>query len=511
MGQQLAPGTLDRQRLDLTAVGREAAVLDQAAVGEQGDSAPVRGPIERDREVEVTRVHADRRAGDRDPLGIAGELKLRRRGPQLLELEVAIAEDGDLTALDPPVHAAGHLQDLVGTQVQPVEHIAAALDHVAVAGVVDHHRVQPTDVEGGLARGRHREQERALDLAFEKGTDHADRLTAMIERRREPPPLLAQIGGEPLDLRSRRDEHRHAPLLLHQVTDIAIVEEFVRGLRQHLDLRLELRIEGVGDDHILAAEVSGVEQRIHRRAQPDVPDAGALAQRQAELELGGGLVDLVHDDGVARGDQVVLEPAPRDAGGHDDHVPARRVRGGLALAVDDADLERLAQDRFGHGPDGERLARPGPGNDPEGLPGPGQLADLLPVLTLEHRLQVEAQGQLDRFAGGPGRGDDDDASGRMGGVPVGVGIGRKVVVARWPHYERKGWARPSASGTPATSKSRLEIELPDPALFRPIEPLHQVHLRDGEAEQAEMNIPTGVGDILTGTSLDRGDPAPEGA
>ena len=45
------------------------------------------------------------------------------------------------------MHPPRHLEDLVGTEVEPLEHIAAPLHHVAVAGVVDHHRVEPAHVE----------------------------------------------------------------------------------------------------------------------------------------------------------------------------------------------------------------------------------------------------------------------------------------------------------------------------------------------------------------------------
>ena len=40
------------------------------------------------------------------------------------------------------VHAPRHLQDLVGAEVDPGEHVAAALDDVGEARVVDHHGVE---------------------------------------------------------------------------------------------------------------------------------------------------------------------------------------------------------------------------------------------------------------------------------------------------------------------------------------------------------------------------------
>jgi hypothetical protein len=51
------------------------------------------------------------------------------------------------------------------------------------------------------------------------------------------------------------------------------------------------------------------------------------------------------------------------------------------------------------------------------------------VLALEQGVEVEAQRELDGLACRAGRRDDDDPPLRMRGVAVGVGIGRKVVVA----------------------------------------------------------------------------------
>ena len=54
----------------------------------------------------------------RDALRVAGELELRRRGLQRVEVDVAVAEDEHAPALDAAVHAPRHLQDLVGAEVQ---------------------------------------------------------------------------------------------------------------------------------------------------------------------------------------------------------------------------------------------------------------------------------------------------------------------------------------------------------------------------------------------------------
>ena len=447
--QQLAPGAVHRERLHLPAVAGEAAVLDQAPRTQGAECPAVGGAVERNRELEILGVHAERGAGDGHPLGVARELELGRGGHQLLEDEVAVAQDPHLASRDPAMHAAGHLEDLVGAEVHPVQHVAAALDDVAVARVVDHHGVEPAHVERALPRRGHGEQPGALDLGIEEGADHPDRLAAMVERRGEPLPLLAELGGELLHLGAGRDEDRDAALLLDDAAHEPFVQELERLLAHDLDARGELRVEGTGHEHLAAAEVLRVEGGIDGGAEPDEAAAGALAQRQAELELGRGLVDLVHHDGVVPGDQVVLEPAPRDSGGDDDDVPRRRLRRRLALPVDHAEGERLAQDGLGDRPDAERLAGAGAGHDAEGLPLPGPFAQLLPVLPLEQRVHVEPERQLDRLAGGARRGDDDDAAAGMGGSPVRFGIDREVVVAGGMHggNERAAGGKAQAEST----------------------------------------------------------------
>ena len=75
------------------------------------------------------------------------------------------------------------------------------------------------------------------------------------------------------------------------------------------------------------------------------------------------------------------------------------------------------------------LPVPVPATMPKPLPDAASVADLLAVLPLEQRVQMQAQRELDGLAGGARGGDDDDAPGGMGRVAVGVGIGRKVMVA----------------------------------------------------------------------------------
>ena len=206
--QELAPGPLHRHRLHLAPIGGKPAVLDQAPRGEQVHRPSVGGAVERHGEVQVSSVHPERRAGDRHALRVAGELELRRGGPQRREIELAVAENEDLAVGHPPMHPSRHLENLVGSEIEAVEHVAAALDHVAVTRVVDDDGVEAGHVQRGLTRRRHREQERPLDLPLEKRSDHPDRLAAVIERGRETLPLLTQLLAKALDLGAGGDETR---------------------------------------------------------------------------------------------------------------------------------------------------------------------------------------------------------------------------------------------------------------------------------------------------------------
>src|SRR2546422_4381258 len=131
-------------------------MLYESSLREERDALTVGTTIERDGQVELCGVDTDRSASDRHALRIAGELELRRRRPQILKREVAVAEDVHLTLLDPSMHPAGHLKALIRTQVGAGQNILAAFDHVCVARIVDDDGVQPANVERGLAGRRHR-------------------------------------------------------------------------------------------------------------------------------------------------------------------------------------------------------------------------------------------------------------------------------------------------------------------------------------------------------------------
>ena len=117
-------------------------------------------------------------------------------GLETLEGEIAVAQDVDLAAFHAPVHATRHLEDFVGAEVQPRQHVAAARDDVRVARVVDHDGVEPADVERGLAGGGHGQEKGPPHLAVQKGADDPDRLPAVVERGRQSLPPIAKLLRE---------------------------------------------------------------------------------------------------------------------------------------------------------------------------------------------------------------------------------------------------------------------------------------------------------------------------
>src|SRR4051812_19235433 len=96
MYQELTPGALNRQRLDLPAVTGQSACLNQATAGEQVDRAAICRTIERDRQLQISGIDAERRTGDRHPLGISSELEFRRRRSETGEVELSIAQNRSL-------------------------------------------------------------------------------------------------------------------------------------------------------------------------------------------------------------------------------------------------------------------------------------------------------------------------------------------------------------------------------------------------------------------------------
>ena len=284
-----------------------------------------------------------------------------------------------------------------------------------------------------MAGGGHGQEKGPPHLAVQKGADDPDRLPAVVERGRQSLPPIAKLLRDLLHLRPRGDEHRHPATLADHPSDEGFVEKLQRLLRQHAHIGGPGRIERVRLEHLDRGEVARVERRVHGRRQPDEAAPCPLAEREAELELRRGLMDLVHDQGVPVGDEPVLEPAPRDAGGDDDDVPGGRLGRRLALAVHHPDFERCAKDGLGDRPDGEGLAGPRRGHDPEPLARRRETPDVAAVLAIEQRFDVQGHRELDRLARRPGRGDDDHPPGGGFRREERLRIGGKKMVAGDAH------------------------------------------------------------------------------
>ena len=121
-------------------------------------------------------------------------------------------------------------------------------------------------------------------------------------------------------------------------------------------------------------------------------------------------MDLIDNEGVLRRNQPVLEPAPGDARGHDDHVPRRCFRGRLPFSIDHTDLQRRLENGLGHAADGECLAGARSSHDPKPPARSRKPANVVAVLAFQQCLEVEAQRQFYGLAGGTRGSDDDDAA-----------------------------------------------------------------------------------------------------
>ncbi len=258
----------------------------------------------------------------------------------------------------------------------------------------------------------------------------------MVEGRAEPGPPCLQVTRESLDFRAGGDEHRDAALFPDDVPEVAVIQKLLHILRGDLNLRLEPGIEGAGLQHLRAVQVPGVEGGVHRRREPDETAPGSLAQRQAELQLGRGLVNLVDYQGVVAGDEVVLKPPPGNAGGDDDDVPRGGLGRGLPLPIHHPVAKGLLQDRLGDGTDRQGFPGAGPGDDAERLALPGPLDELLTMPLVQQGFDFGAQGQLDGLARGAGGRDDDDPAPRMGSAFIGGRIEGEMVIAGRVHSRK---------------------------------------------------------------------------
>ena len=150
-----------------------------------------------------------------------------------------------------------------------------------------------------------------------------------------------------------------------------------------------------------------------------------------QLQLGGGLMDLVHDDRVAGSNEIVLKPAVGDAGGHDDHVPGGRLRCCFSFPVHLSHRKRFPQDRLRDGSDAQRLARASTRHNPECLAFSGAPPQLVAVLPLQQGLGPGTNASsIVSHAARVGAITMIRPSGERGGKR---GIGRKMVVAGGVH------------------------------------------------------------------------------
>ena len=203
--------------------------------------------------------------------------------------------------------------------------------------------------------------------------------------------------------------------------------ERLTEVRSHVCRKVGIKSAGL--EHDIRTEVLSIKRRIHSRRQPDETATNAFAERQTQLQLGGGLVDLVNHQSVLRENQITLKPPAGDPSRNDHHAPRRRFRRGFPFAIHHANPQRQTHDLLGNRTNAERLPRPRPRHDPETQSSTSQLSHLVAVLALEHRLDVQVQRKLDGFTR-RARGSDDDYSSRLGfGATKRLLIGGEVVVA----------------------------------------------------------------------------------
>src|SRR6266542_1423918 len=435
--QQLRPGSIDRHRLDRLAISGQPAVLDYSAALEKVDCLPIGDPVERHGKIELVRCDAEVRARQSDALGISRELKLRLRRRERAELDVAIRQNKNPSARNTAMNTSGHLQNLVRAEVQAREDVLPFFDEIAEARVVDDHRVETVHVQRALAGGGHREEVRLFCAALQKGTDHSDRLTAVIESAVDSREAFCHELRRLLDAGPCRQEHPDPPTLLRHLLKKAIVEKFKWLLAHHFHVSGPIRIECGGLENLGRIEISSVERRIHRRGKPDETTADALAERKAELELRRCLMDLVNEKGVGRQDVAVMEPPSRDPGGDDDDAPRRSFRRRLTLTIHHADAKRVGvQYSLGDGANRQCLPGAGAGDYPESQTAGGEIPDMSAVLLLEHSFYVKAERQLDCLAcSARGRNDDYPPGRRLSGEKR-LMIRRQIPVGYASHHVR---------------------------------------------------------------------------
>ncbi len=98
----------------------------------------------------------------------------------------------------------------------------------------------------------------------------------MVEGGGEVGPAVAELFGNLLDFRTRRDEHGNSAALAHDPLYETIVQELEGLLRQNVDLGGLSGIKRPGLQDLGRSEIILVEARIHRGRQPDEAAARAL-------------------------------------------------------------------------------------------------------------------------------------------------------------------------------------------------------------------------------------------
>src|SRR6266516_2991941 len=133
--------------------------------------------------------------------------------------------------------SSGHLQNLVGAEVQSGEHILSALDDVAEAGVVDDNCVEPVNVERALPRSCHRKEVRLLLLALEKRTNDPDRLATVVKSAVDTGKSLRDELGGSLNAGSSGEKHPNAATPLDNLLQKSVVKERQRFFAHDFHVR----------------------------------------------------------------------------------------------------------------------------------------------------------------------------------------------------------------------------------------------------------------------------------
>ena len=279
--QQFRPFAFHGHGFHGAAIARQPSLLDDAAAFQELHGAPIGNPVQWHGEVELIGRDAEISACDSHPFRIARELEFGRRGPEGREIDVPVAEDEHASAGNTAVDAARHLENLVCPQMQLGEHILSALDDGGETRVIDDDGVQSVHIQCALSRGGHREEVRLRLLSLQKGSQHADRLAAVVVCRVDARSADANVFRGLLHTLARRDEHGDAALFLVDALQELVVQKLADVLAEHLHLCRLGRVERVHLEHIRAGQIAAVKRWVDGGRKPDEAAAHPLAERQA--------------------------------------------------------------------------------------------------------------------------------------------------------------------------------------------------------------------------------------